>query len=82
MTPNSNDLTQQFKHFLHGMQRGQGLNKLHDADRRLEWAALARRELERRATAFLQDIDDEMLEAIAAGHVDVTQAIHDVATET
>ena len=46
-----------------------------------DWQRIARQELEQRATGIIQALDDETLEAIAAGKLDFRALCQDVAME-
>lgn len=46
-----------------------------------DWERIARQELERRATRIVQSLDDDTLEAIASGSLDVRAVCRQVADE-
>lgn len=46
-----------------------------------DWQRIARQELERRATSIVQALDDDTLEAIASGSLDVRAVCRQVADE-
>lgn len=46
-----------------------------------DWQRIARQELERRATSIVQVLDDETLEAIAVGSLDMRAMCRQVAAE-
>ena len=46
-----------------------------------DWQRIARQELERRATSIVQALDDAILEAIAAGTLDMRAMCRQVADE-
>ncbi|WP_434038796.1 hypothetical protein ACIRUF_00070 (plasmid) [Pseudomonas aeruginosa] len=46
-----------------------------------DWQRIARQELERRATSIVQMLDDESLEAIASGTLDMQATCRQVANE-
>lgn len=46
-----------------------------------DWQRIARHELERRATSIVQVLDDETLEAIAVGSLDMRAMCRQVAAE-
>jgi len=46
-----------------------------------DWQRIARQELERRATAIVQSLDEETLEAIASGKIDMQSVCHQVVAE-
>ncbi|ALN83049.1 hypothetical protein LA76x_4947 [Lysobacter antibioticus] len=45
-----------------------------------DWTEVAQREIERRATFFLQKLPDDVIHSIAEGEVDVRKAIGEILT--
>lgn len=77
MTMNPTDAT---KEFLRGYGRTNeaALASLLDVQ---DWQRIARQELERRATCIVQALDDEALNAIASGSLDMRALCQTVAAE-
>ncbi len=68
------------KDILRGFGRGNeaALVALQNVD---DWQRIARAELERRATAIVQALDDDTLRAIAAGEIDLPALCREVAAD-
>ncbi|WP_223618985.1 hypothetical protein [Lysobacter sp. ESA13C] len=71
------DGTQILKDYLSGMKTGTP-SALAQLTLLKDWTDVAQREIERRATFFLQKLPDDVVCAIAEGEIDVRSAIGDV----
>ncbi|WP_394540159.1 hypothetical protein PRJ39_06235 [Lysobacter enzymogenes] len=69
------------KDYLRGMKRGDNRKALSQLTAISDWPNASQQELERRASATLQILPDEILVAIANGEIDVREAIADVLAE-
>ncbi|WP_057919603.1 hypothetical protein [Lysobacter antibioticus] len=73
------DGTQILKDFLRGMKTGTP-SALAQLTVLTDWTEVAQREIERRATFFLQKLPDDVIHSIAEGEVDVRKAIGEILT--
>lgn len=69
------------KDYLRGMKRGDNRKALAQLTAISDWPNASQQELDRRASATLQILPDEILVAIANGEIDVREAIADVLAE-
>ncbi|ALN64593.1 hypothetical protein GLA29479_3742 [Lysobacter antibioticus] len=74
------DGTQTLKDFLSGMKTGTP-SALAQLTVLKDWTEVAQREIERRATFFLQKLPDDVICAIAEGEIDVRNAIGEVLSD-
>ena len=66
------------KDYLHGLKRARHRSDMELLGRTSNWRELAQRELERRAEEVMRMFNDEVIEAIANGEVDVNVAIAEI----
>ncbi|UJB19264.1 MULTISPECIES: hypothetical protein [Lysobacter] len=71
------DETQVLKDYLAGLNTG-NRSALAQLTVLQDWSDIAQREIERRATFFLQKLPDDVIQAIASGDIDVRSVIGDV----
>lgn len=74
------DGTQILKDYLGGMKMG-APSALAQLTVLKDWTEVAQREIERRATFFLQKLPDDVVCAIAEGQIDVRSAIGEVLSD-
>ncbi|WNO10524.1 hypothetical protein [Teredinibacter sp. KSP-S5-2] len=68
------ELKEQLGHYLNGYGRSQP-QRLKDLTSITNWNKLAEQELQRRATQIIQNLDEQMLNAIAEGKIQLNQEI-------
>lgn len=73
--------TDDFKDYLRGIARYQRTEALQRLQLITNWAALAKQEVEQRATQFIHTLDPVTLQALADGRIDAPQAIEHVLGE-
>lgn len=73
------DGTQILKDYLGGIKDG-NRSALAQLTVLQDWIGVAQREIERRATFFLQKLPDDVIHAVAQGEIDVRKAIGEVLT--
>jgi len=77
-----NTSTGYFKDYLRGIARYQRREQLERLLQITSWAALAKQEVETRATQFIRALDPVTLQALADGEIDAPQAIQHILNET
>lgn len=69
------------KDYLRGMKRADNRKALAQLTAISDWPNASQQELERRASATLQILPDDILVALAKGEIDMREAIADVLAE-
>jgi len=72
--------TEQLKDFLRGMKQA-NRSKLAQLSAYPDWYGASRREMERRATQFLEMLPDYILAGLVSGEIQMREAIADVLAE-